>query len=100
MIQTFNVSLPKQLTERVDRLIQQDGYSSRSELVRSALRLFLKLSQKKQPVEFTAFKPQPLSEIRNQLERTGLYSNEFIDSVISGLAESSLYAKPAPKAKT
>lgn len=38
---TFNVSLPNELSKKVDSLVKEGDYSSRSELVRDALRSFL-----------------------------------------------------------
>jgi len=41
MIQTYNISLPQNLAHLVDTIVENDGYSSRSELFRMTLRNFL-----------------------------------------------------------
>jgi len=44
-----------------------------------------------QPIIFEKFKKIPLKQIRAGLEKTGKYNKKFIDSVMKGFAESSLY---------
>lgn len=39
--QTFNIALPKELVKKVDQLAQKE-YRNRSELIREALRVYLK----------------------------------------------------------
>lgn len=42
--QTFNISLPKQLVKKVDKIAKNE-YRSRSELIKEALRIYLKEQQ-------------------------------------------------------
>ena len=37
---TINISLPKGMVEKIDRIVKEQGYASRSELVRDAVRSF------------------------------------------------------------
>lgn len=85
---TVNISLPSRMAKQIDQLTRQKGYSSRSELVRDLLRE--KLTQG--VADFKVFEKRPLSEVRKELKKTGKYSKQFIDSVVSGLQHSSLYA--------
>lgn len=85
---TVNISLPSRMAKQIDQLTRQKGYSSRSELVRDLLRE--KLVQ--ETADFEVFEKRPLSEVRKELQKTGKYNKEFIDSVVSGLQHSSLYA--------
>ncbi len=42
--------------------------------------------------EFEDFIFRPLDEVRADFEKTGKYSKEFVDSLMKGLARSSIYA--------
>lgn len=85
---TVNISLPNKMARQIDRLTHEKGYASRSELVRDLLRE--KLVEEIAP--FQVFEKRPLTEIRMQLAKTGRYNRKFIDSLVKGLKESSLYA--------
>lgn len=92
---TINISLPKQLYQRVDSIIKEEGFASRSEFFRTLIRVYgaLKGSQP-ELLEFTA---RPLSEIEKEMKNTGKYNQQFIKSVVSGLKKSSVYANKAVK---
>jgi hypothetical protein len=94
MMETLNISLPKKLSAKVDEIVEKEGYVSRSEFFRTLLRLYFQLVRAKmKPLLpfFVPFKKQPLSKIKRELERTGLYKKDFIESVVSGLSKSSFY---------
>ena len=96
MVQTINISLPKKLSVTVDRIVDREGYASKSEFFRTLLRLYLQLAGTKAKASrpfFVPFKKQPLSRVKRELEKTGLYKKDFIESVVSGLSKSSLYAR-------
>lgn len=95
MMRTVNISLPKKLSVKVDEIIEEEGYASKSEFFRTLLRLYLQLIEiEVKPIQpfFVPFEKRPLSKIRKELEKTGLYKKDFVKSVISGLKKSSLYA--------
>lgn len=100
-MQTLSISLPQKLTTRVDTIIEEEGYASRSEFFRTLLRLYLQLSARAEVVAekpfFLPFKKRPLNEIRKDLSRGGFYSQEFVNSVVEGLEKSSLYANKTTK---
>lgn len=94
-MQTINISLPRNLSLIVNKIIEREGYASKSEFFRTLLRLYLQLTRTETKTFlpfFVPFKKQPLSKVKRQLEKTGLYKKDFIESVISGLSKSSLYA--------
>jgi len=90
---TINISLPKSLHQRVDQLIEEEGYASRSEFFRTLIRIYTALRGEK--LELLEFIPKPLSEIRNELRKTKKYNEGFINNIISGLKKSSIYANKA-----
>ena len=92
-MQTLNISLPKTLSTQVDRIVKEEGYASRSEFFRTILRLFLHLSGGESGLE--EYKKEPLAKVESELKNTGLYSQAFIKSVVSGLAKSSVYGNKA-----
>jgi len=84
---TFSISLPSKIASQVDSETQKQGFATRSEFMRTLLRrYFIK------ELPFETFTPKPISEIRLELAQTGKYSQEFIESVIKGLSQSSIYA--------
>ena len=89
-MQTVNISLPESLAQQVSGLISQGEYASRSEVFRTALRLFLALEKAESPLIFSQFVRRPLSEIESGLSEAG-YKPEFVQSVTNGLKKSSLY---------
>ena len=84
---TLTISLPNQILERINSETKAKGFATRSEFFRTLLRKYFATE-----TEFEIFSPQPLGKIRRQLEMTGKYNQKFIDSVIIGLSESSVYA--------
>jgi len=84
---TFSISLPSKIASQVDSETQKQGFATRSEFMRTLLRRYF---IKELPSE--TFTPKPISEIRLELAQTGKYSQEFIESVIKGLSQSSIYA--------
>lgn len=99
-MQTLNISLPEKLSLKVDEVVEEEGYASRSEFFRTLLRLYLQLveAKPKRVLPFLVpFRKQPLSKVKKEMEATGLYKKEFVKSVISGLSQSSLYANQTPK---
>lgn len=94
-METLNISLPKKLSIKVDEIVEKEGYASRSEFFRTLLRLYLQLVGVKVKPSlpfFVPFKKQPLSKIKRELGKAGVYKKGFVKSVISGLSKSSLYA--------
>lgn len=87
---TVTISLPDQIAKKVDSEAKKQGFATRSEFVRSLLRKHFTTA--KEEIEFVPFKKKPLSEIRVGFEKTGKYNKKFIDSLMRGLAESSIYA--------
>lgn len=86
---TINISLPAPLYQRVERLIKEEGYASRSEFFRTLIRIYAAL--KGEGVQLEEFFPRPLTEVEKELQKTKKYNQVFIKSVISGLKKSSLY---------
>lgn len=84
---TVTISLPAQIAKKVDSEIQQHGFATRSEFIRSLIRRYFSSKE----MTFETFTPWPLQEIEEGLRKTGKYSDKFIKSVISGLRDSSLY---------
>ena len=92
---TINISLPKQLYQKVDSLIEEEGFASRSEFFRNLIRIYTALKGEK--LELLEFSPRPISEIEKGFTSTGKYNKEFIKSVVSGLKKSSIYAHKTSK---
>ncbi len=86
---TLTISLPNQIAKRVDLETKNQGFATRSEFIRSLLRRYFAGDG----VRFETFTPRPLEEIKLELAKTGKYSQEFIESVIKGLAKSSTYVR-------
>jgi len=84
---TFSISLPSKIASQVDSETQKQGFATRSEFMRTLLRRYFT-----KELPFETFTPKPISEIRLELAQTGKYSQEFIESVIKGLSQSSIYA--------
>lgn len=92
-METVNISLPKNLSSKVEAIITQEGYASKSEFFRTLIRLYLQLTATASTTPFLLpFKKRPLSQIETELKNTGFYKKEFVDSVVTGLTKSSLYA--------
>lgn len=84
---TVTISLPGQLTKKVDIEAKKQGFATRSEFIRSLIRRYFG----SEDLTFEEFAPQPLDKIRKEFEKTGKYNKKFIDSLMRGLKESSLY---------
>lgn len=91
---TITISLPPQTTKKIDIEAKKQGFSTRSEFVRNLIRGYF---NKEEELELKPFKKRPLAEIRAEFEKTGKYNPEFIDSLIRGLAKSSIYANKTTK---
>lgn len=86
---TVTISLPSQITKRVDLEAKRQGFATRSEFIRSLIRRYFSSGG----LTFEPFTPRPLSEIEESLRKTGKYNNKFIKSVVRGLKDnSSFYA--------
>lgn len=88
---TVTISLPDQIAKKVDKKAKEEGFATRSEFIRSLLRNYFSEKSQKTLI-FQEFEPKPLEEIRASFEKTGKYNKKFIDSMIQGLSESSVYA--------
>jgi len=84
---TVTISLPSQIAKRVDSEAKKQGFATRSEFIRSLIRRYF---GSEEPT-FEEFIPRPLDEIRKEFEKTGKYNKKFINSLMIGLKESSLY---------
>lgn len=93
-METVNISLPKELNQQIDKAIKEQGYASRSEFFRTLIRFYFALSVTDTAVEnpiFTPFKKKSLAKVKKELANANRYSSAFIESVVEGLAKSSLY---------
>lgn len=84
---TITISLPSQITKRVDDEAKKEGFATRSEFIRSLIRRYFGSAD----LKFEEFVPRPLNEIKSEFEKTGKYNKKFINSLVRGLKESSLY---------
>jgi len=89
-MKTVNISLPESLATQIDMLLGQKEYSSRSEVVRTALRVFFTFQKSSSDVELIPFKKRPVDEVKKEMITAG-HSKEFVSSVIHGLEKSSIY---------
>src|SRR3989338_9651023 len=89
---TISISLPEKTARQIDQEAERQGFSTRSEFIRSLIR-----RQLSGELEFEPFQPQSLKKIKLELASTGKYSQEFIESVTEGLSKSSPYANQAIK---
>lgn len=83
---TITISLPSQITKRVDDEAKKQGFATRSEFIRTLLRGYFT-----QELKLETFEKTSLNEVKMELARTGKYSEKFIESVVGGLAKSSQY---------
>ena len=86
---TITISLPDQIAKRIDSEAQREGFSTRSEFIRSLVRKYFV----KDRFELEEFQPIPLHQLKIELAQTGKYSEEFINSVTEGFEKSSVYEK-------
>jgi Arc/MetJ-type ribon-helix-helix transcriptional regulator len=89
MLQTINISLPDSLAQKIDAIIEKGDFSSKSEFFRHILRLYL--DSHIVNAEPEVFEKMSLNVLRDGLKHTGKYTDTFIDSVLEGVKESSLY---------
>lgn len=85
---TLSISLPTQIAHQVDAETHRQGFSTRSEFIRSLLRRYFS-----QEPRFDTFAKRPLEEIKLELAKNGKYNQKFIESIVKGLSKSSLYAR-------
>ena len=86
---TVTISLPDQIAKKVDAEAKNQGFSTRSEFVRSLLRKYFAGAE----LKFEVFDSRPIEEIKLELAKIGKYNQEFIESVTKGLAKSSRYVR-------
>jgi Arc/MetJ-type ribon-helix-helix transcriptional regulator len=86
---TVTISLPDQIAIKVDSEAKNQGFSTRSEFVRSLLRKYFADEE----LKFEEFDSRPIEEIKLELAKTGKYNQEFIESIINGLVKSSRYVR-------
>jgi Arc/MetJ-type ribon-helix-helix transcriptional regulator len=87
---TVTISLPDQIAKQIDSETKKEGFSTRSEFVRSLLRKYF-AQKPAEELKFEPFIPKPLEEIEKNLRDTGKYNEKFIKSVIKGLKENSSF---------
>jgi Arc/MetJ-type ribon-helix-helix transcriptional regulator len=87
---TVTISLPSQVAKQIDSETKKQGFATRSEFIRSLIRKYFSLPAEE--LKFEPFVPKPLEEIRADFEKTGKYNKKFIDSLMKGLAQSTIYA--------
>lgn len=86
---TITISLPSQITKKVDNEAKKEGFATRSEFIRSLIRRYFGSEE----LKLEPFIPRPLKEIEEGLRKTGKYNDKFIKSVVSGLSKSSFYER-------
>lgn len=90
-MRTVNISIPDSLFQLAVREVKKSGFASISEYIRSLIR-----GQLQERVIFEVFEKRDLDEVQKELEKTGLYNKKFINSILKGLSQSSLYAGKTP----
>lgn len=85
---TVTISLPDKIAKRLDQKTKEQGFATRSEFIRNLLRQNMQAD-----FELEEFEPVQLEKVALDLAKTGKYSQNFIESVTSGLKKSSAYAK-------
>ena len=88
-MRTLSISMPDKLTQEIDTLTESGSYSSRSEVLRESLRLFLAL-EKSSSLRMERFSKIPLKEIKAELAKAG-HSPKLIKDIAEGFKKSSLY---------
>lgn len=84
---TITISLPSQITKRVDDEAKKQGFATRSEFIRSLIRKYFGPEE----LKLEPFIPRPLEEIEDAFRKTGKYNEKFIKSLIRGLKENSSF---------
>lgn len=93
---TITISLPNQIAKKVDSEAKKHGFATRSEFIRSLLRRYF-TGEAEKGLLFQEYQPKSLSQVRAAFENTGKYNKQFIDSLIEGLSEASVYAHKTSK---
>lgn len=96
---TITISLPDQIARKIDEETIRAGFATRSEFIRNIVRQHFSDTERSE-LQFDEFAPIPLAQLRKDMKQTGKYNKKFIDSVIRGFQESSLYAKKQTSSKT
>lgn len=93
---TMNISVTDDQAKLIDDWVFLHDYANRSEFFRSIIRFIAQkpvvLKEVSSDIELEEFVKRPLSEIRKGLKATGKYPKKEIDSIISGLKRTSIYA--------
>ncbi len=89
-MRTINISIPQSLADKIERAMNQKKFASRSELVRSALRIFFSL-ESAQKEGLDVYNKKPVQTVKKELLKSG-YSSKFANSVAEGLEKSSVYS--------
>ena len=84
---TVTISLPAQITKRVDSEAKKQGFATRSEFIRSLLRRYFSARD----LTFEPFIPRPVEEIEQGLRNSGKYNEKFIKSLVRGLKDNSSF---------
>ncbi len=84
---TITISLPSHIAKQIDSEVKKEGFSTRSEFVRSLIRKYFGSKE----LIFEEFIPRPLEEIEQGFKKTGKYNERFIKNMVSGLSKSSFY---------
>ena len=85
---TVTISLPDQIAKNIDSEAEREGFATRSEFIRSLVRKYFTAESE---LKFEEFIPRPLEEVKKEFEKTGKYNKKFINSLVRGLKESSIY---------
>lgn len=91
---TVTISLPSQITKRVDDEAKKQGFATRSEFIRNLIRHYFAGETRENSI-FQEFTSKPLGDVRSAFEKSGKYNSEFIESLMEGLSKSSVYENKA-----
>lgn len=91
-MRAVSVTLPESLAQKTEVLIDRGEYTSRSEVLRTALRFLFALEEEAVPLDLFQFSKRPLDEVRRELGGAG-HRSKFVESVVEGLRKSSIYSK-------
>lgn len=91
---TMTISLPQNLAKAVKSEAKKQGFATYSEFIRALVRTYFTKTEK---FKFEEFKPVSLAKLREEFTNTGKYNQKFIDSLIEGFKNSSVYADKTSK---
>lgn len=102
MMETVNISMPKQMAKKMDEIVEYEGYASRSELIRTLIRMYtyLKESPSSRKPLFETHEKVDIKEVSKLLKDSDLYSDTFVKSVTKGLKKSSVYEDKTTKKRS